>query len=273
MGLIDSDSISTIEDEVLDVRPWISEYSGPKVKFHVTELSSREVFHSIGENDDRGFTPITRRIQVIRPRPTPKDTVASRDESIRCSPSSFSREVFSRVIRNRDRNSDPINLLWNSLSTNISVRFQGNPSDIITGKTDPAAQVNNATQSQEIFDILDHLGRRKIAERLKYLHEITQDDDPEDPAMNFMSLRELAQFFIGDGKSLPYPQIGISPNGLLQAEWRSKKTSAVMKFLADGNTRFAGTTSDKGGRQTIQGSGTKMHALKSILPFINYSYS
>lgn len=41
--------------------------------------------------------------------------------------------------------------------------------------------------------------------------------------MNFLSLKELALFFTSDGNALPYPQIGISPNGSLQAEWRSKR--------------------------------------------------
>ena len=142
-------------------------------------------------------------------------------------------------------------------------------SDLLQSQTDLITQISRAVRHENVFDLLDRTNHQKIAERLRYLHEITQDDDPEDPAMKFLSLKELALFFAGDGNSLPYPQIGISPNGSLQAEWRSKKGSAVMMFLTDGNTRFAGTMSKQDGRQTIQGSGTKKHALQSILPFIN----
>ena len=143
----------------------------------------------------------------------------------------------------------------------------------LQSQTHLATQISGVTRHQDIFDLLDLANHKKITERLRYLHEITQDDDPEDPAMKFLSLRELALFFTGDGNSLPYPQIGISPNGSLQAEWRSRGSSAVMKFLTNGNTRFAGTMGNQDGRQTIQGSGTKKHALQSILPFINDSYS
>lgn len=140
------------------------------------------------------------------------------------------------------------------------------------GQTDPADQIKRVTHHEDIFDLLDLAKQHQIANRLRYLHEITQDDGPDDPAMKFMSLREFALFFVGDGNWLPYPQVGISPNGSLQAEWRSRKASAVMKFLSDGNTRFAGTMTNQGSRKTIQGSGPKRHALQSILPFINHTY-
>lgn len=164
-------------------------------------------------------------------------------------------------------------LLGGRSSSNTSTPKSIILANLLQSQTCLATQINGVTRHEEIFDLLDLANHQKIAERLRYLHEITQDDDPEDPAMKLLSLRELALFFTGDGNSLPYPQIGISPNGSLQAEWRSRKASAVMKFLIDGNTRFSGTMGNQDGRQTIQGSGTKKHALQSILPFINDSCS
>ena len=136
--------------------------------------------------------------------------------------------------------------------------------------TDLATHIEEAANYEDIFSALDQANLHKIANRLRYLHEITQDDDPDDPAMEFMSLKELALFFIDRGHSLPYPQIGISPNGFLQAEWHSRKASAVLKFLPDGSTRFAGTMGSQSNRKTVQDSGTKDHALQSIHSFIDH---
>ncbi|MCY4232166.1 MAG: hypothetical protein OXE59_00250 [Bacteroidetes bacterium] len=135
--------------------------------------------------------------------------------------------------------------------------------------TDFTSQIKSATNHEDILGILDIANQKKIASRLRYLHEITNNDDPEDPPMELLSLMEFSHFFITDGKSLPYPQVGISPHGLLQSEWRSKKGIVVMKFLDDGNARFSGSIMMEDHRQTIQGSGRKKYALISILSFID----
>lgn len=136
---------------------------------------------------------------------------------------------------------------------------------------DLSTQINDATHHEGIFNILDLTEHQKIAKRLRYLHKITQNDDPEDPAMELISLRELALFFASDDVSLPDPEIGISPDGLLQAEWHFDKASALMKFLLDGNIRFAARMDDQDGLQTIQGTRVKDIALQAIWPFINQS--
>ena len=132
-----------------------------------------------------------------------------------------------------------------------------------------SAQITDANDHEEIFNILDIAGCKKIAMRLRYLHEITQDDDPDDPAMQFTSLRELARFFTNEGSlSLPNPEIGISPNGLLQAEWHLNRASALMKFLPDGNVRFAATLGRRDGQRPLQGEDTKEVALAKVQPYI-----
>ncbi len=130
--------------------------------------------------------------------------------------------------------------------------------------------INDATRHDEIFDTLDGMGYQKIASRLRYLYEVTQDKNPDDPVMEFMSLRELALFFISDNISLPHPQIGIDPDGFLQAEWYSHKGSALMAFLPDGSIQFAATLAkNKENKvQNIQGTGAKDFALYAIQSFI-----
>lgn len=136
-------------------------------------------------------------------------------------------------------------------------------------RTNRIAQIRDATCHEDVFNILDGLTWcSKIVARLRYLHEITPDNDPEDPPMRLSSLRELAQFFASDNISIPYPGIGICPNGLLQAEWHLSKGSALMKFLPDGKVTFAATRGRKSGVRPIQGEDTKENALKGILPYI-----
>jgi hypothetical protein len=132
-------------------------------------------------------------------------------------------------------------------------------------------QLRNATARENIFGILDQTGHKEIAERLRYLHDVTPDNDPEDPDMELDSLRELALFLIRDDVSLPLPEIGITADGTLQLEWYLSHASALMNFLPDGNIQFAGisTMENNDEEQSIHGTGSKKFALKSILPFIS----
>ena len=130
-------------------------------------------------------------------------------------------------------------------------------------------QMGGATCYEDLFSILDGIqGCSEIVARLRYLHEITQDNDPEDPPMQLSSLREFAQFFEDDHVLPPNHEIGISPNGLLQAEWHLSKASALMKFLPDGNIKFAATRGRKSGVRPIHGEDTKENALRRILSYI-----
>ncbi len=136
---------------------------------------------------------------------------------------------------------------------------------------DFAAQLRNATVSEEIFRILDQSNHKEIVKRLRYLHNITPHNDPNDPDMELDSLRELALFLTADGASIPHPEIGITPEGTLQLEWYLGHTSALMDFLPDGTVQFAGI-SDAGNdhaEQSVQSIGSKQLALQSILPFIS----
>ncbi len=111
---------------------------------------------------------------------------------------------------------------------------------------DFVAQISNAEHHETIFEIFDTVEFREISSRLRYLHEITQDFDPEDPPMELESLRQFALFCVSDGNSLPNFEIGISPNGgFLQIEWSSNRASALMKFLPDGNISICRNFKDR----------------------------
>ncbi len=136
---------------------------------------------------------------------------------------------------------------------------------------DFAAQLRNATAREEIFMILDQSDHKEIVKRLRYLHDITPHNDPDDPDMELDSLRELALFLTADGASIPHPEIGITPEGTLQLEWYLGHTSALMDFLPDGNVQFAGISNAESdhAEQSVQNIGSKQLALQSILPFIS----
>lgn len=191
-----------------------------------------------------------------------------KDESIAVSLSSFSRRVSSVLKSNGDGNSHLTNRFVDRPLPDTFSQDPAIKSNIFIGQTDPSSQIGNATYHEEIFDVLDIAGHQKIAKRLKYLHEVAQDDDLD---MELVSLRKLALFFTDDDVSLPDPRIGISHDGFLQAEWYSSDAAALMNFMPDGNIIFAATSTVDGQNrsQNIHGTGGKELALQAIRPFIN----
>ncbi len=131
-------------------------------------------------------------------------------------------------------------------------------------------RIENAVCHEDVFCILDEFGYNKITKRLRYLHEITQPYDPDDPPMDLLSLKKFGSFFIIFSASLPPPLIGICPNTCLQAEWHSKMMSAVMKFLPDGRIRYAALIDSQDHSQSTQATDSREIALQEILPYFHY---
>lgn len=129
------------------------------------------------------------------------------------------------------------------------------------------ARINEASRHEQIFAVLDQARCFDIVKQLRYLHGFTIDD-PKDLPMDLKSLKHLAIFFISDGITLPDPAIGISPYELLQAEWHCSQSSAVMKFLANGNILYAGVLEDGDNPKTIQDTATPQIALAGLRPYI-----
>ena len=138
---------------------------------------------------------------------------------------------------------------------------------------DPASRLIDriiaATRHDEIIAVLPLLGLRAIANRLGYLHEISSDEDPNEPPMVLDSLRELALFFVSEPQR-DEPEIGISPDGLLLAEWHVRGGGILaMKFLAAGLIQFAAISRPTGGQQPLRVHGTlpkdrTLHAVQAF---------
>lgn len=88
--------------------------------------------------------------------------------------------------------------------------------------------------------------------------------------MQIDSMRALVGFLTTE-RSLPAPEIGISPNGLAQIEWRIPPNGILaMEFLPTKLIRFAAvsaSTQDSGKPLRVNGTLPKSGTLDAIRPF------
>ena len=130
-------------------------------------------------------------------------------------------------------------------------------------------QIVVAKRHDDVIDVLRLLGLSAIATRLNRLLECSRED-PDEPTMALASLRELALFFASEPQR-DEPEIGLGPDGHLQAEWRVGDGGVLaMKFLRDGLIRFAAISGPTGGAQPFRINGTlpKDGALDTVRAFI-----
>ena len=100
-------------------------------------------------------------------------------------------------------------------------------------------QITNASTHEEVIAALRMFGLDSIADRLGYLRSLVHDD-PDEPVIEIESLRAMALFIMSE-RQLPLPRIAVSPDGLIQIEWRPEDSGILaMKFLLDGKIQFAG---------------------------------
>jgi len=137
---------------------------------------------------------------------------------------------------------------------------------------DWSTKFEESTSHEQIFDILDIAGNNKIVSRLRHLHATAQDDDPDDPEMSILSLRNYSKFLVRYDISLPEPSIVIiNRHGFLKSEWYSSHEAAILIFKPNGTIVFAATSSDTerdDESQDIHGTGSPELAIQAILPFI-----
>lgn len=123
---------------------------------------------------------------------------------------------------------------------------------------------------EAIIAVLRWWGRGAIADRLVYLQGLTRHD-PDEPPMVLGSLRAMAHLLMSE-RQLPDPQIGVTPDGLVQVEWRVLTSGILaMEFLPSGLIRFAavsGPARSGVDRRTVNGTLRKDEALAAIQPFI-----
>ena len=122
------------------------------------------------------------------------------------------------------------------------------PSDC-TGRAPWRSELNEASTAHAIVAVLRLHGRERVADRIHYLQELAREDPEEEP-MALDSLWHMASFLLEQGQ-LPDPEVGVSPNALVQVEWTLPDTSdsqagnglLAMEFLCGGTIRFAALSS------------------------------
>ena len=130
-------------------------------------------------------------------------------------------------------------------------------------------QIENASTHEEIIAVLRSFGLDAIADRLNYLRQLVEDD-PDEPSMAIESLRAMALFLMSE-RQLAAPQIGVTPDGLAQIEWRFPTNGILaMEFLSSGLIRFAAISApaQRGvERLSVNGTLHKDAALEAVRPF------
>ena len=122
----------------------------------------------------------------------------------------------------------------------------------------PYLSIKHATKVEDVIHGIRMFGFNSIAERLTFLHKIIEEEQIEKP-IAIHSLQNFAAFIILECY-LPVPDIGINPNGLVQAVWRiSNHGTLVMNFLTSGDIMFA-TMSNS------QDSISSHHKISGVMP-------
>ncbi len=130
-------------------------------------------------------------------------------------------------------------------------------------------QIESASTHEAITAVFRSFGLDAIADRLNYLRQLVEDDPDESP-MAIESLRAMALFLMSE-RQLAAPQIGVTPDGLAQIEWRFPTNGILaMEFLSSGLIRFAAISAPaRPGVERLSVNGTlpKDAALEAIRPF------
>ena len=138
----------------------------------------------------------------------------------------------------------------------------------LRGKSADPRLVDLASCSS-IIASLRQAGLDMVADRLGYLQSLVEDD-PDEPPIALESLRQMALFLVSE-RQLGDPQIGVSPDGLMGAQWRTDDDDLVaMEFLADGLIRFAAISASSGSdleRQRVSGILGKSETLQALGSF------
>ena len=139
----------------------------------------------------------------------------------------------------------------------------------MTTETTWPTRIAAESTHEGIIAVLRLFGLEKVTDRLDYLRGLT-DDDPDEPPMDVESLRAMSLFLISE-RQLPEPEIGITPDGLIQTEWRTPPNGILaVEFLPSGLVRFAAISSpaQQGvDRLSLNGTLPKDEALAALRPF------
>ncbi len=130
-------------------------------------------------------------------------------------------------------------------------------------------EIKAASTHEGISVVLRLNGFEAAAERLSQLGSVVAEN-PDEPSFEIESVRALASFLVSE-KQLPEPQIGVTPNGLVQIEWRVPTNGILaMEFLISGLIRFAAISAPAQpgiDRLSVHGTLPKDATLKAVSPF------
>ena len=140
---------------------------------------------------------------------------------------------------------------------------------MVINATTSQARIEAADTHEQIIEALRECGLAALGERLQYLRNLGAHDSAE-PPMEIESLRALARFLIG-GRQLPDPGIGVTPDGLLMANWRVPPEGLMaLEFRPDSLIRFAAISASAkhaADRTSINGELPIDEALAALSPF------
>ena len=130
-------------------------------------------------------------------------------------------------------------------------------------------EIETASTHEEVSAVLRQNGLEAAAERLNQLGSLMAEDDNE-PRFEIESVKALASFLVTE-KQLPEPQIGVTPDGLVQIEWRVATSGILaMEFLVSRLIRFAAISAPVQpgiDRLSVHGTLPKDATLTAVSPF------
>ena len=138
------------------------------------------------------------------------------------------------------------------------------------------AGLADASTESAIIGILQAEGRATVADRVRYLYDLAENDEEEHP-IHIDSLRHLALFLLVNARLID-PEIGTSPDGLAHAEWTLPDLSLervgngliALEFQPSGRIRFAALSAPyRPGveRLTVHGTLLATETLEAIRTF------
>ena len=129
-------------------------------------------------------------------------------------------------------------------------------------------RIETASRHEEIIDAL-RPGLDEVADRVEYLRSLA-DDDPDETPVEIESLRAMALFLMGQ-RQLLEPRIGVTPDGLIQVEWRLPSNGILaMDFLTSGLIRYAAISAPAQpgvDRLSVNGTLPPGETLEAVRPF------
>ena len=152
--------------------------------------------------------------------------------------------------------------MWHHISIAMTLEVHDSPDN-----THLLERLDKANSNEEIIALLKYSGLNSTADRLAYLDGLAEDD-PEEEFIKQESMHRFAIFMLGG--HLPAPGTGISPGGLVHAEWRVSNGLLSMDFYPSEKIRFVAIL--KNSKWKTMGMLSLDHMLKEIEPFRRVLY-